>query len=119
VKTRISSACRGCRGELAPPKGVIFYQLAADPEPGPMVAAIGIYGAPSPPRCRTPLARPAPGRTQLIRVPVDGQRQWVVVAVGGPRPVVPLLLRSAIGCPPHLGRRPVPPSPNCCPVPMC
>jgi 5-methylcytosine-specific restriction endonuclease McrA len=37
---------------------------------------------PPPPQERAPLAPPAPGRTQLIRTSVDGNRQWVVIAVG-------------------------------------
>jgi len=38
--------------------------------------------SPPPPRERAVLAPPAPGRTQLIRTSVDGNCQWVVIAVG-------------------------------------
>jgi hypothetical protein len=39
---------------------------------------------PMSPQDRTPLAPPAPGRTQLNRQPVDGHAEWVVIAVGPP-----------------------------------
>jgi hypothetical protein len=49
-------------------------RLLCAPRPAPPVS----------PRDRTPLAPPAPGRTQLNRRPVDGHNKWVVIAVGPP-----------------------------------
>jgi hypothetical protein len=50
----------------------VAQSLRLAPKPAP----------PPPPQHRAVLAPPAPGRTQLIRKPVDGNSQWVVIAVG-------------------------------------
>ena len=49
----------------------VAHHLILAPKPAPS----------PPPEERAALAPPAPGRTQMIRTSVDGQPQWVVIAV--------------------------------------
>jgi hypothetical protein len=44
--TGVPRCCRGCGLGLHPPTGVRWYQPVADSEPGPMVAAVALYGVP-------------------------------------------------------------------------
>jgi hypothetical protein len=64
--------CRRCWPCRPFTSAEVAHYLILAPKPAP----------PPPPQERTALGPPAPGRTQLRRISVDGNCQWVVIAVG-------------------------------------
>jgi 5-methylcytosine-specific restriction endonuclease McrA len=82
VRAMLQSHIRGPNGQCAECRrcwpcrpytsAEVAHHLILAPKPAP----------PPPPRERAMLAPPAPGRTQMRRTSVDGNCEWVVIAVG-------------------------------------